>query len=173
MSVKVVHKPKKKRISEKKILQKLKSIQDKDRRLHVIKALSTINRPWVGRVLSDCLDDPSEQIRDHLLVILGTWENLNVDRLYTRLNSPPWYVKSIILKLFGIRKEQKSIPHIAKLLSDDNVDVRKTAAETLGILGGKKSLALLAVLLKDKNQFVRSAAEKAIRKASEIKFTLE
>jgi len=173
MSGKAVHKLKKKRVREKKVLQKLKSIQDKNKRLHVIESLSTVKRPWVGRVLSDCLDDPSEQIRDHLLLILGTWENLNVDRLYLRLNSPPWYVKSSILKLLGIRKEQKSIPHIAKLLSENNVDVRKTAAETLGILGGKKSLALLAVLLKDQNQFVRSSAEKAFKKASEIKFTPE
>jgi HEAT repeat protein len=173
MSGKTVKKPKKKRVNEKKVLQKLKSIKDKNKRLRVIKALSSIKRTWVGRVLSDCLDDPSEQIRDHLLIILGTWDHLNVDRLYPRLNKPPWYVKSVILKLFGVRKEQKSIPHIAKLISEPNVDVRRTAAETLGILGGKKSLALLSVLLKDQNHFVRASAEKAFKNASEIKFIPE
>jgi hypothetical protein len=173
MPRKAVEKPKKKRVSEKKVLQKVKSIQDKNKRLHVINALSTIKRSWVGRVLSDCLDDPSEQIRDRLLSILGSWDNLNVDRLYPRLNTPPWYVKSIILKLIGIRQEQKAIPHIAKIIHESNADVRKTAAETLGQLKGKKSLALLAVLLKDQNQFVRAAAEKATRAASDIRFTPE
>jgi len=173
MPRKAVRKPRKKRVSEKKVLQKVKSIQDKDKRLRVIKALSTIKRPWVGRVLSDCLDDPCEQIRDQLLLILGSWDNLNVERLYPRLNEPPWYVKSVILKLLGIRKEQESIPYIAKLISEKNVDVRKTAAETLGHIGGKKALALLAVLLKDQNQFVRASAEKAIKQASDIKFSLE
>ena len=173
MPAKAVRKPKKKRVNEKKVLQKVKSIQDKNKRLHVIKALSTIRRSWVGRVLSDCLDDPSEQIRDQLLLILGSWENLNVDRLYPRLNDPPWYVKSVVLKLLGIRQDRNSIPHIAKLINESNADVRKTAAETLGQLKGKKSLALLSILLKDQNQFVRTSAEKAIKQASEIKFTPE
>lgn len=173
MPAKAVRKPKKKRVNEKKVLQKVKSIQDKNKRLHVIQALSTVKRSWVGRVLSDCLDDPSEQIRDRLLLILGSWDDLNVDRLYPRLNQPPWYVKSVILKLLGIRQEQKSIRHIAKLIKESNADVRKTAAETLGQLKGKKSLALLAVLTKDQNQFVRASAEKAIKQASAIKFTPE
>ncbi|MBN2245762.1 MAG: HEAT repeat domain-containing protein [Candidatus Aminicenantes bacterium] len=173
MPGKAVERPRKKRVSEKKVLKKVKSIQDKNKRLHVINALSTIKRPWIGRVLSDCLDDPSEQIRDRLLSILGSWDNLDVDRLYPRLNTPPWYVKSIILKLLGNRQEQNAIPHIARLIYESNADVRKTMAETLGQLKGKKSLALLAVLLKDQNQFVRAAAEKAIKAASEIRFTPE
>jgi HEAT repeat protein len=69
-----------------------------------------------------------------------------------------------------MRKNPATIPKIGQTLKDPNADVRASAAWALGETGGKEALAMLSGLTKDENNFVRISAEKALLKASQLKF---
>jgi len=116
------------------------------------------------------LDDPCEKIRDSIIQELGNRNNYKLELLYKKLGTPPWYLKSSCLKILGCKKDPNSIKHIASCLHEPNADVRATTARILGDIGGREALSLLARLVKDQNYFVRISAEKALLKASDIKF---
>jgi HEAT repeat protein len=80
-------------------------------------------------------------------------------------------VKNRVLNILGIKKNPHSLSRIESILTDPNVEVRRTAALTLGQIGGKEALALLARMTKDTNPFVRKAAEKALQETSDLRFT--
>lgn len=153
------------------ILKNLKSLRNKQKRLKMIKALVRLKTAWIPQLLLDGLEDPSEEIRDCLVKELGQRENLDLNLVYQKMTKPPWYVKSACLKILGIRKNPASIKHIETVLDEPNVDVRRTAAHTLGEIGGSHAVALLVKLTKDKNPHVKTPAEEAIRRASDLKFT--
>ncbi len=117
------------------------------------------------------LKDNSEKIRDLIIRELGERKTLNLKLIYSKLDTPPWYVKSSGLKILALRRDPGSVRYIKKMLDEPNAEVRRSAAKTLGEIGGEKALALLAELAKDKNAFVRKSAEKALSKASHLKFT--
>jgi HEAT repeat protein len=125
----------------------------------------------VPRVLLDALADPGESNRDFLVRELGQREVWTLAPFYEKLAKPPWYVKSAMLKILGLRKDSGAIPAIAEVVSDLNIDVRKSAAEALGEIGGKEALALLVKLAKDPNSHVRQASAEALRKVSRVRFS--
>ncbi len=164
-------KEKKNRFYTDSVLRKLASLENKEKRLKVLRAISKLNAPWVLRVFLESLSDPCEIIRDFLVQELSRREIWDLDPLFARLKKPPWYAKSAVLKILGRRKETAALPQIELILSDPNVDIRRSAAEALGEIGGKASLALLVRLTKDKSSLVRAAAAEALRKASHVRFS--
>lgn len=152
------------------ILKKIRTTQDSRIRLKIIRAVSGIEAGWVDSVLLESLSDPNEAVRKFLVETLSSRPDLNPERIYKRMALPPWYQKSSCLKILGARKDPGCLRHIEILLNDPNVDVKRTAAETLGEIGGREALALLARLVRDKNHFVRISAERAMLKASDLKF---
>jgi len=153
------------------VLRKLASLEDKDRRLKILKAIAKLKAAWVFRVLLESLTDPCETIRDFLVRELSQREAWSLNPFYERLRKPPWYVRSAVVKILGRRREASALPHIEPLLADSNVDVRKCAADALGEIGGKEALALLVKLTKDKSSYVRAAAAAAMRKVSRVRFS--
>ncbi|MDH7512669.1 MAG: HEAT repeat domain-containing protein [Clostridiales bacterium] len=153
------------------VLRKLASLDDKGKRLKILKAIAKLNSPWVFRVLLESLADPCETIRDYLIKELSQREVWSLNPFYERLKKSPWYVRSAVVKILGRRKDSACLPHIEPLLADSNVDVRKCAADALGEIGGKEVLALLVKLTKDKSIYVRSAAAEAVRKVSRVRFS--
>jgi HEAT repeat protein len=152
------------------ILKKIESTPDKQKRLKIIKAIGKLQASWVQRVLLEALNDPSEDVREHLVNLLGERESLNLNTVYLKLTQSPWFVKSAALKILAMKRDPDSIRHIERTLDDANVDVRRTATRALGEIGGKEALRLLVRLAKDRNPYVRSAAEEALRKSTEVKF---
>lgn len=153
------------------VIRKLNSLPDKNRRLKILKAISRLQAPWVLNVLLERLSDPSETIRDFLVKELSQREVWNYSAFYDRLAQPPWYTKSAVLRILGLRKDGAAVPVIKGLLADPNIDVRKSAAEALGEIGGKEALALLAKLTRDGSVHVRQAASAALRKVSSVRFS--
>jgi len=153
------------------VLRKLSSLPDKDKRLKILKAISRLQAPWVLNVLLECLSDPSEAIRDFLVKELIQREIRSYSAFYDRLAQPPWYTRSAVLRILGLRKDGAAVPAIKRLLSDPNIDVRKSAAEALGEIGGKEALALLVKLTQDGSVYVRQAASDALRKVSSVRFS--
>jgi len=161
----------KKRNPSKKVLKKILATSDRQKRLKIIKALARITNNWTNYVLLEIISDPCENIRDFIISELGRRKNLDLDLIYNKLTTPPWFVKSSCLRLLGIKKDLQSVKYIRALIEDPNADVRITAAQTLGEIGGEESLALLARLIQDKNHFVKASAEKAMEKVSHLKFS--
>ncbi len=153
------------------VLRKIRSSLEKQKRLKIIKSITPVKDSWVSEVLLEALDDPSEVIRDFIIGELGKREQINTDIINQKLNSPPWYVKSSVLRILGIRKNPESIKLINITLEDSNAEVRRSAAQALGEIGGEEALVLLNRLAKDKNLFVRKSAEEALNKASHLKFS--
>ena len=159
-----------KNISES-VLRKIRSSGDPDKRLKIIKSITPIKDSWVSEVLLEALDDHSEVIRDFIVDDLGRREQINQNLMYKKLNSPPWYVKSSVLKALGIRKDPEAINLIQSILNDTNAEVKRSAALALGEIGGEEALILLNKLAKDSNLFVKKSAEEALNKASRLKFS--
>jgi len=152
------------------VLRKIKSTKEKQKRLKIIKSIAGVDGAWVNEVLLEALEDPSEKIRDFIIKELARKEDLKLDRIYQKLLHPPWYVKSAVLKILGMKKNPLSLGLIEAVLNDDNVDVRISAARALGEIGGEDALLLLNKLAQDKNRFVRKSAEESLNKASHLKF---
>ncbi len=153
------------------VLRKIRSSGNMDKRLKIIKSITPIKDSWVSEVLLEALDDPSEVIRDFIIDDLGKRDQVNPNLFYKKLNSPPWYAKSAVLKALGIRKDPESINLIQSTLEDTNAEVRRSAAQALGKIGGEEALILLNRLAKDSNLFVRKSAEEALNKVSHLKFS--
>jgi len=150
-----------KRNPSKKVLKKIMATSDRQKRLKIIKALARITNSWTNYVLLETIADPCENIRDFIVSELGRRDSLDLDLIYNKLTTPPWFVKSSCLRLLGIKKDLHSVKYIRALVEEPNADVRINAAQTLGEIGGEEALALLARLIQDKNQFVKVSAEKA------------
>lgn len=153
------------------VLRKLNSLSEKGRRLKILKAIARLKASWVLTVLLDSLKDPCETNRVFVVKELGQREIWDFSPLLERLFLPPWYAKSAVLKILGMRKDTRALAAIAKVIDDPNVDVRKSAAEALGEIGGKEAITLLVKLSKDPSSHVRLAASDALRKTSRVRFS--
>lgn len=150
--------------------RKLDIIQDRARKLKMIRALAQGNAPWISLVFLDLLGDGIEEIRDlavHELIRRTDWPTAE---LYERLDRPPWYAKSAALRVLAERKDRDAVPHIKRLIDDRNTDVKRSAALALGAIGGREARALLILLAKDQSRYVRTAAEEMLQRLCDFKF---
>ena len=151
-------------------LRKLALTQDRQQRLKVLKAYARLDSSLAERVLVGALADPCEEVRDFIVRELVAKDHIDLDLVCNRLAGPPWYARSAVLRIIGLRKAEKAVRYIERVIDDANADVRKCAADALGSIGGREVLALLVRLKKDANPVVRQAAEEGLRKASEVRF---
>ncbi len=151
-------------------LAKLAKTPDKTKRLTILKACSKVGSDWVEHLFWECLEDPCEEIRDFIVKRLSEKDRFDLAYALARLEQPPWYAKSAVLRILGSRKIRLAVPYIEPSLGDENVDVRRSAALALGEIGGQQAIRLLVRLMKDSNPYVRSTAEESIDKASSLRF---
>lgn len=153
------------------VLRKLAGTRDKQKRLKILRAVSRLKASWVSRVMLDTLSDPCERIRDFIIADLREREELSLDIVLEKLGTPPWYVKSSALRILGMRRNPAAVKFIEKVMKDPNTDVRRCAAQALGEIGGKEVTRLLVKLAKDESPYVRAAADEALRKVREVRFS--
>jgi len=153
------------------VRKKIDILQNREKKLKMLRTIATLRMPWVPVVLFDLLDDPNEEIRDIAVRELARRDDWPVEKAYQRLGRPPWYAKSAILKILSRKKCGDAVLHIMPLLNDPNVDVRRCAAEALGEIGGLEARALLVRLAKDRNLYVRRVAQDALDKVCDLKFS--
>lgn len=153
------------------VRKKIDILQNREKKLKMLKTIARLQQPWVPVALLALLDDPNEEIRDIAVKELAQREDWPVEKAYQKLSRPPWYAKSAILKVLSQKKCGDSIHHIEPLLNDPNVDVRRCAAGALGEIGGREARALLVRMAKDRNLYVRRAAQDALDKVCELKFS--
>ena len=152
-------------------LKKLAKTTDKKKRLTILKACAKVRAAWVEELFWETLGDSCEVVRGFIVKELAGRRTLDLGQALSRLERPPWYAKSAVLKLLGVHKTKEAVHEIKKAVEDtNNADIRRSAAEALGEIGGKEALRILVRLKKDPNTYVRQAAEEAIQKASEGRF---
>ena len=150
--------------------KKITETKNKDEKLSVLQSLVRLEAPWAQESLLNALADPSEEIRHFIVTQLAQKENIDLNMLYNRLSKPPWNIKIEVLKILGMRKNQRSAKHIEAVIHETNTEVRRTAAVVLGEIGGDFARSLLVKLAKDPNPFVRKIAEKSLEKTTDLKF---
>jgi HEAT repeat protein len=154
------------------IVTRLAGTADPGRRRKILTACVKIARPWAEEVLWEALADPNEGLRD--IAVKGLCErpgSLDPGWGARRLRRPPWYARSSALAVIGRRKLREALPEIDSATGDANVDVRRAAAEALGLIGGDAAVRLLVRLRKDASPYVRTAAEEAIARTSAVRFS--
>ncbi|MEN6559331.1 MAG: HEAT repeat domain-containing protein [Acidobacteriota bacterium] len=152
-------------------VQKLGRTPDKARRQRIIAACGKLARPWSEELLWESLADPNEGIRDLVVRELCARDEVRPGWAVRRLHLPPWYARSAALAVIGRRRLREALPGIGTAVGDPNADVRRAAAEALGLIGGEESVRLLVRLKKDANPYVRAAAEEAIGRTSGVRFS--
>jgi HEAT repeat protein len=152
-------------------LRKLANTPDKTRRLAVLKACAKVRAPWVEELFWESLGDACEAVRGFVFEELAGRPTLDLGRALSRLDRPPWYARSAVVRLLGLHRAKEALPEIRKAIEETaNVDIRRAAAGALAEIGGEEALVLLVQLKKDPSPYVRQAAEEAIQKASGVRF---
>jgi hypothetical protein len=150
---------------------KLGRTPDKTKRQRILAACVKVRRPWAEELLWEALADPNEAVRAFVVKELRRRPTLRVELAIRRLRLPPWYARSSVLGIIGCRRLVEAAPEVLRAADDANVEVRRSAAETLGEIGGEEAVQVLVRLKKDSNPYVRAAAEEAIGKTSRVRFS--
>jgi len=153
------------------VLKKFEILQNKQKKTKLLKTIARLQQPWLPAVLLELLSDPCQEIRDIVVKELAARDDWPVQMAYQKLTLAPWYVKSSALRILSLKKCADAVRHIKLVLKDPNVDVRRSAAGALGEIGGQEARVLLVGMAKDKNLYVRKAAQEALEKVSDLKFS--
>jgi hypothetical protein len=153
------------------VLKKFEILQNKQKKTKLLKTIARLQQPWLPAVLLEFLSDPCQEIRDIVVKELAARDDWPVQMAYQKLTLAPWYVKSSALRILSLKKCADAVRHIKLVLKDPNVDVRRSAAGALGEIGGQEARVLLVGMAKDKNLYVRKAAQEALEKVSDLKFS--
>ena len=152
-------------------LLKLARTPDKAKRIRLLAACVKVRRTWVEELLWEALADPSESVRTFAVKEILRLPAVRIELAVKRLRLPPWFARSSVLGIIGVRRIAEAIPEVVRAAGDANVDVRRSAAEALGEIGGEAAVRALVRLKKDPNPHVRAAAEAAIEKTSNVRFS--
>jgi HEAT repeat protein len=153
------------------LLRRVEIIQDRRKKVKLIRMIAHLDEPWVPNVFVELLSDPSEEVRDVAVRELAQHREWADAALYARLQQPPWYAKSAALKILGLRRDPGAVPHVRGLLREPNADVKCAAAWCLGEIGGGEARGLLVKLARDSNPYVRSAAAASLDRICDFKFS--
>ncbi|MBM3312659.1 MAG: hypothetical protein FJY80_14265 [Candidatus Aminicenantes bacterium] len=153
------------------LLRRVEIIQDRRKKIKLIRMIAHLDAPWVPNVFVELLSDPSEEVRDVAIRELAQRREWANAALYARLQNPPWYAKSAALRILGLRKDPGAVPHVRRLLHEPNADVKCAAAWCLGEVGGAEARALLVKLARDSNSYVRTAAAASLERVCDFKFS--
>lgn len=153
------------------VLKKFEILQNKQKKTKLLKTIARLQQPWLPAVLLELLSDPCQEIRDIVVKELAARDDWPVQMAYQKLSLAPWYVKSSALRILSLKKCADAVRQIKLVLEDPNVDVRRCAAAALGEIGGQEARALLVCMAKDKNLYVRKAAQEALEKICDLKFS--
>ena len=116
-------------------LEKLARTPDKAKRLAILKACAKVRAAWVEELLWEALGDPCEHVRDFAVSNLAGRRTLDLARALGRLERPPWYARSAVIRLLGIHRARDGMPAIRRAVEDTaNVKYLKTKKEKMGHL---------------------------------------
>lgn len=153
------------------ILDKIQILQNRAKKIRLIRAAARLETDWAALLLVGLLGDPIEEIRGLAVRELIARDDCPMEEVCERLTRPPWFAKSAALQILAAKKSPGTARFIRAVIEDSSADVRRSAASALGEIGGAEARALLVSLGKDASPYVRAAAQAALEKICDFKFT--
>jgi HEAT repeat protein len=153
------------------LLRRVEIIQDRGKKIRMLRTISHLETPWASLVFLELLGDPSEEIRDVAVRELARRSDWPASALYPRLENPPWFAKCSALRVLGLKQDAGALPRLVRTLADPNAEVKRTAAWALGRIGGPEARRMLVKLVRDPNRYVRTAAVEALDRLCDFKFS--
>ena len=153
------------------ILAKTAILQNRGKRIRLIHAAARIEAPWTSFFLVGLIADPIEEVRGIAVRGLIARDDCPLEDVCKRLTRPPWFAKSAALQILAAKRIPGTARFIRAVIEDPNADVRRSAAAALGEIGGAESRTLLVRLGRDASPPVRAAAQAALDKICDFKFT--
>jgi hypothetical protein len=159
------------RLQAAEMLGKARILQNRAKKIRLIQAASRLQAEWAAFFLVGLLGDPIEEVRGLAVRGLVARDDCPLDDVCERLNRPPWFAKSAALQILAAKKVPSTARFIRPVVEDPNADVRRSAAAALGEIGGPEARTLLVRLGRDPSLPVRTAAQAALEKICDFKFT--
>jgi HEAT repeat protein len=159
------------RLQAAEMLGKTAILQNRAKKIRLIQAAARLSAEWAAFYLVGLLGDPIEEIRGLAIRGLIARDDCPIDDVCERLTRPPWFAKSAALQILAAKKVPATARCIRPVIEDPNADVRRSAATALGAIGGPEARALLVRLGRDPSLPVRTAAQSALDKICDFKFT--
>ena len=153
------------------VLAKTAILQNRGKKIRLIHAAARLEAPWASFFLVGLIADPIEEVRGLAVRGLIARNDCPIEDVCERLTRPPWFAKSAALQILAAKKIPETARCIRAVIEDPNIDVRRSAAAALGEIGGAEAKALLVRLGRDASPPVRAAAQAALDKICDFKFT--
>ncbi len=153
------------------VLAKTAILQNRAKKIRLIQTAARLGTDWAAFFLVGLLGDPIEEVRGIAVRGLIARVDCPIDDICDRLSRPPWFAKSAALQILAAKKIPATARCIRVVIDDPNADVRRSAAAALGEIGGAEARALLVRLGRDPSSPVRIAAQAALDKICDFKFT--
>jgi HEAT repeat protein len=153
------------------VMGKAAILQNRAKKIRIIQAAARLEADWAALFLVGLLSDPIEEVRGIAVRGLIAREDCPIEDVCERLSQPPWFAKSAALQILAAKKLPSTARSIRVVIEDPNADVRRSAAAALGEIGGAEARALLVRLGRDPSRPVRAAAQAALDKICDFKFT--
>jgi len=153
------------------VLAKTAILQNRGKKIRLIQAAARLEAPWAPFFLVGLIADPIEEVRGIAVRGLIARDDCPIPDVCERLTRPPWFAKSAALQVLAAKRIPATARCIRTVIEDPNADVRRSAVFALGEIGGAESRTLLVRMGRDASPPVRAAAQAALDKICDFKFT--
>ena len=153
------------------VLAQTAILPSRAKKIRLIQTAARLGADWAPFFLVSLLGDPIEEVRGIAVRGLIARNDCPIEEVCERLTRPPWFAKSAALQILAAKKIARTARCIRPVIEDPNADVRRSAAAALGEIGGMEARALLVRLGRDPIPPVRAAAQAALDKICDFKFT--
>lgn len=141
------------------ILDKEDAIFDEDAAISYLKLLDKISITPLCHLLSELKNIKGRRIVTEALVTLGRGD---IKTLAKHLEDPRWYFVRNIIHILGRISDKSAIEPLGRVLSHEDIRVRREAVRSLGMIGGPQARDLLITALKDNDSSVRTSSARAL-----------
>jgi bilin biosynthesis protein len=87
---------------------------------------------------------------------------MSIDALFEKLKHPNPNLRSKVMWEIAEAKDENTIPRLMNILDQDDVEYRRAAVKTLGVIGAEVVPAVVDALLHNENPTVRSSCAKVL-----------
>lgn len=150
----------------------LGAIEDRSRSVEVIRrvleAAAPLNLPEVKDSISDAFNSPEPGMKISAIYAMGkSCDSSWLPVLISELDNDDPEIRFEAAGACGELENEAAVPRLVKLVdSDDDIDVRMAAIQSLGRIGGPAAGECITTYLGSENDALREAAEAAIQTIS-------
>jgi len=136
-----------------------------DIRCCALEAVAPLSLPQVNSAISENYHTDDDNLNLSSICAMGiscdpSWLPI----LLEELTSPETERRRVAAAAIGELEEEDTVPQLAELIYDDDIDVQISAIQALGEIGGAEARECLELCMDDEEEAIRLAAEQALDK---------